>query len=362
MLGETAGGGGILIQRGSDGRVEASRCRERDACHVLAKLRRAAGTARAKRPGPGSGRRRARGSAGLGHVLAPARAGDVDADGVHRKAVEDRRGQGGVAEVAPPIAERDVRGDRGGHVPVPAIEQVVQGVRGGGFIGPLLDLAQAHVVDDQERRARPALEAAGVGTIGEAGMEVVDEVDAACVAQLEPLLACSQAERLEDVALAGAVVAGDHEVVVAAHEVEACELEHEGLVKGGLEVPVERLERLALDEPAGVDAPDDALLELVSGLEAEDMLDERGGARALVSGPREQLVELVERAGQSEEVEVSSQSGDEGVVVAASAVSLLGFGWVASLGHAGVSSMRDRDAVVSGRRSYSVRSRGTVRT
>jgi len=170
---------------------------------------------------------------------------------------------------------------------VPAIEQVVQGVRGGGFIGALLDLAQAHVVDDQECRACPALEAAGVGAVGEAGMEVVDEVDAARIAQLDPLLACAQAERLEEVALAGAVVAGDHEVVVAAHEVEACELEHEGLVEGGLEVPVERLERLALDEPAGVDAADDALLELVSSLEAEDVLDERGGAWALVGGPCE---------------------------------------------------------------------------
>lgn len=245
---------------------------------------------------------------------------------------------------------------------MPAIEQVVQRVRCGGFIGALLDLAQAHVVDDQEGRACPALEAASVGAVGEAGVEVVDEVDAARVTHLDSLLACAQAERLEDVALAGAVGPGDHEVVVAAHEVEACELEHEGLVERGLEVPVECLERLALDEPAGVDATDDALFELVSGLEAEDMLDERGGAGALVGGPREELVELVERAGQAEEVEVSSQPGDDGVVVAASAVSLLGFGWVASLGHAGVSSVRDRDAVVRGRRSYSVRSRGTVRT
>jgi hypothetical protein len=245
---------------------------------------------------------------------------------------------------------------------VSAIEQVVQRVRGGGLVDALLDLAQPHVVDDQECRARPALEAAGVGAVGEAGMKVIDKVDAARVAHLDPLLARAQAERLEDMALAGAVAAGDHEVVVAAHEVEACELEHEGFVEGGLEVPVERLERLALDQAAGVDAPDDALLELVSGLEAEDVLDERGGAGAFVGGPREKLVELVERAGQAKEVEVSSQPGDDGVVVAASAVSLLGFGWVASLGHAGVSSVRDRDAVVRGRRSYSVRSRGTVRT
>jgi hypothetical protein len=164
------------------------------------------------------------------------------------------------------------------------------------------------------------------------------------------------------VALAGAVVAGDHEVVVAAHEVEACELEHERLVERGLEVPLEYLERLALDEPTGIDAADDALFELVSGLETEDVLDEGGGPGAFVGGPREKLVELVERAGQAEEVEVSSQPGDDGVVIAAPAISLLGFGWVASLGHAGVSSVRDRDAVVRGRRSYSVRSRGTVRT
>jgi hypothetical protein len=74
---------------------------------------------------------------------------------------------------------------------VPAIEQVVERMRGGGFIDALLDLAQAHVVDDQECRARPALEAAGVGAVGEAGVEVVDKVNAARVAHLDPLLACT---------------------------------------------------------------------------------------------------------------------------------------------------------------------------
>jgi hypothetical protein len=134
------------------------------------------------------------------------------------------------------------------------------------------------------------------------------------------------------------------------------------LSRGGLEVPVEGLEGLALEEAAGVDAPGDALLELVGGLEAQDVLEEGGGARALVSSPGKPLVELFERAGQPEEVEGSSQPGDDGVVVAGSAVSLLGSGRGASLGHAGVSGGRDRDAVERGRRSYSVRSRGTVRT
>ena len=92
-------------------------------------------------------RGRAPDGAGLGDVLAPARAGDGDADGVHGKAIADRRGQGGVAEVAAPVAERDVRGDRGGDVAVSTIDEVVQGVRGGGLVGALLDLAEADVVD-----------------------------------------------------------------------------------------------------------------------------------------------------------------------------------------------------------------------
>src|SRR5258705_1068941 len=182
------------------------------------------------------------------------------------------------------------------------IDEVVQGVRGRRLLGAPLDLAKAYVVNDQERRPRPALEATGVGAIGEAGVEVVEQIDAARVTHVEPLLTGAQGEGLEEVALAGAVVAGDHEVIVAADEVEACELEHERPVEAGLKVPVEGLERLALDEPAGVDAPRDALLELVRGLEAEDVLEERGGARALVGAPREELVELVAGAGQSAEV------------------------------------------------------------
>ena len=311
-------------------------------------------------PGAGSGRRRALGGAGLGDVLAPTRAGDVDADGVHGEAVEDRGGEGHVAEVAAPVAERDVRGDRGGDVGVPPIEEVVQGVRGGRLVGALLDLAEADVVDDQEFGARPGLEAAGVGAVGEAGVEIVEQIDAAGVAHADALLAGAQGEGLEDVALAGAVVAGDHEVVVATHEVEAGEFEDERLVEAGLKVPVERLERLALDEAAGVDAPRDPLLELVRGLGAEDVLEERGRAGTLAGGPRQPLVEFVAGAGQSEEVEVSPEARKDGVV-ASSVIARLGSGVAAALGHVVVSSVRDRDAEVRGMRSYSVRSRGTAR-
>jgi hypothetical protein len=189
--------------------------------------------------------------------------------------------------------------------------------------------------EEERLERRLALEAAGIGAIGEAGVEIVEEVDAARVAQVDPLLARAQAERFEEMALACAVVAGDHEVVVAAHEVEARELEDEGLVERGLEVPVERLEGLALDEAAAIDPPDDALLELVGGLEAQDVVEQRGDAGALAGGPREEVIELAERAGQPEEVEVSSESSEDGVVGAGSALAGLGAGWVASLGHAG---------------------------
>jgi len=241
------------------------------------------------------------------------------------------------------------------------LDEDVQGMRGGRLVGAPLDVAEADIVDDEEVRTRPAVEATRVGPIGETGVKVVEQIDAARVAHADALFTGAQAEGLEDVTLAGAVVAGDHEVIMPAHEVEACELEHERPIEAGLKVPVECLEGLALDQPAAVDAPSDPLLELVGGLEAQDVLEERGGAGALVGGPREELVELVARAGQPEEFEVPSEPRDDGVVVAWSAVSLLGSGRVASLGHAGVSWVRDRDAEVRGRRSYSVRSRGAVR-
>lgn len=72
------------------------------------------------------------------------------------------------------------------------------------------------------------------------------------------------------------------------------------------------------------------------GGEAEDVLEQRGRAGALAGGPRQAVVELVERAGQSEEFEVSPEPGEDGVVVAWSAIWL--FGRVLPLGLAMLSS------------------------
>lgn len=285
----------------------------------------------------GSERSSAVGGPALGDVLAVARAVDVDADRVHGEAVEDRGGEGSIAEEAAPVAERDVRGDGGGDACVSPVDEVVEGVRRGRFIAALLDLAKANVVDDQEIGAGPGLETAGVGAIGEAGVEIIEEIDTAGVAHREALFAGTEREGLEEVALAGAALAGDDEVVVAADEVEAGELEDERFVEAGLEVPVEGLEGLALDEAAGVDAAADALLELVRGLGAEEVLEQCGGARTLVGGPGEMRVELVEGVGQAEEVEVSSEASGDEVVIAGAVGSGFGDRLVDSLGHVEVS-------------------------
>ena len=58
--------------------------------------------------GGGSERGRAVGGPALGDVLAIARTIDVDADRVHGESVEDRGGEGGVAQEAAPVAEPDI--------------------------------------------------------------------------------------------------------------------------------------------------------------------------------------------------------------------------------------------------------------
>lgn len=263
----------------------------------------------------------------MGDVLAVAGSVDVDPKRVHRETVEDRGGERGVAEVLAPLAERDV-GCHGRRSPtMPSVDQVVECVCGGGLVALLLHLTEAYVVDDQEFGRRPRLEPAWIGPIGEAGVEVVEEIDATGVTQADALLAGTHAECLEKVALAGAGITGDDDVVVAPDEVEARELEDDRLVELGLEVEVEGLERLVLLEPAAIDAACDALLQLVGGLDTEDVLEQRRRTGTLAYGPRESLVELLKSTGQPEEFEVSSESLESGVVAGGVA------GFSVSLGH-----------------------------
>ncbi len=71
----------------------------------------------------------------------------------------------------------------------------------------------------------PGLESQGIGAVSQACVEVVEEVDAAGVAEGDGLLAGAEAEGLEEVALAGAALAGDDEVIVTLNEAELRELQ-----------------------------------------------------------------------------------------------------------------------------------------
>jgi hypothetical protein len=237
------------------------------------------------------------GGALRGNTLAVARTIDVDADGVHCDAVEDSGGERSVAEVSAPVTERDVGGDGGREFLVSTIDQVVESVRSGRFVRALLHLAQSDIINDEQLRPGPALDAPRVGAIGQACVEVVEEVDAARVAHADALLARTQGEGFEDVALAGAGLAGDHEVIAAAHEVQAPELKHQRLVEAGLEVPIEGFERLAFEQAAAQDASLDTLLEALRSFDAKDVLEQSGRARTLTRGPREPLVEFAEGEG-----------------------------------------------------------------
>jgi len=187
-------------------------------------------------------------------------------------------------------------------------------------------------------------------------VQVVEEVDTARVAHAHALLAGAQRDRLEDVALARSGLARDDDVLVALHEVEAREFEHERLVEVWLEVPLERFEGLALGEAARGDTAFDALLEFVCDLDAEEMLERRGWAKALTGDGGKAFVELAEGLRQAEELEMSAESREDVVVGG-----VWGLGICGSSGHGSFSSVQDRGAEVVGRRSYSVRSRGAVR-
>ena len=97
---------------------------------------------------------------------------------------------------------------------------------------------------------------------------------------------------------------------MATDEVEPRELEHEGLVEGRLEVPIERLERLAFHQAAHADAPIETGGRLAIDLGAQDVLEQGGVARTLAGGPREQLVEGRERMGQAQVRKMSAQALD----------------------------------------------------
>src|SRR5690606_19547007 len=108
------------------------------------------------------------------------------------------------------------------------------------------------VVDDEKLGAGPSLESARIRSVGDGGVEIVEEVDAARVTHADPLPAGLEGEGFEDVALAGAGFSGDDDIVTPTDEVEARELADERLVELRLEVEVEGFESLVLLEAAPI--------------------------------------------------------------------------------------------------------------
>jgi len=264
-------------------------------------------------------------------MLAIARAVDVQPNAVHGKPIEDGAGDGSVAEVLSPVAELDVGGDSGRGAAVSTVDEVEQGVGGGGLVVALADLAEADVVDDDQVGSCPRAKPTWIGVVGEACMQVVQEIDATGVADANALLAGTQRKGLEEVAFAGAGLSGDDQIVTALDEAQATELEDEALVDGRLEVEVEGFEGFALVQTAVVDAPLDAALGLGGDLAAQDMLEEDGMGGALAKRPVEQLVEVGQDMGQSEELQVPSESDEDLVGVEVELASGSG-SWLGAVG------------------------------
>lgn len=145
-------------------------------------------------------------------------------------------------------------------------------------------------------------------------MKVVEQIDAAGVAQCHLLLASAEAAGPQDVTLSGGGFAGDENIFATTDKVEASEFDDKVLVERGLEVPFEGLEGLALDESARADPALDARFALACDLESEDVLDQSGASGSLPACPGEEVVEGAEDVGESEVLEVSLEPLDEQVI------------------------------------------------
>ena len=188
-----------------------------------------------------------------------------------------------------------------------AIEEVEEHVRRGGLVVAATQLTEADVVDDEPFSARPAAKSGFVGLICEPGVEVVDQVDAAGVTDLDLPLAGTQRERLQDVALAGAALAGDEEILAVVDEAEGREALDDGAVEVLLERPVKGLEGLADPQTAGDDASLDAALPELLGAIAQHALEEHEGGWVVLVRPGKVRIEGLVEFLQPESLEVVSE-------------------------------------------------------
>lgn len=182
----------------------------------------------------------------FGDVLAVARALDVQPNGVHDEPVENRGGDGGIAEVVAPFAEGDIGGNGGCAAGVPLVDEIEEGVRRGGLAVVFFDVANTDVVDDKQRRTDPAAQALGVGGVGESGVQIVEQVDGSDVTKGQAAFTGPETDGLEDMALTRAGLAGNDDILGTSGEVETGELDDGVLVQRWLKVPVEGFEGLPI--------------------------------------------------------------------------------------------------------------------
>ena len=171
------------------------------------------------------------------------------------------------------------------------IDEIEQHMGGGGLIVGALELAKADVVNDDEVRPTTGLETALIGVVGEARIEVSDEVDAASIADAVFGVAGAQREGLEDVALASAGLSGQDEILGALDKTQGGELFDGSTVQLGLKVPVKRLKRLAGIQATVIDATLDTASSLFGCSVTQDSLKELRVGRPLGGGQGELLGE-----------------------------------------------------------------------
>lgn len=202
----------------------------------------------------------------------PARALDVDDDGVMDQPIDDGGGDDGVAEVIPQLLEVDVgRHDRG-SLAVAAPGHFEEQGRLPGIL--LFDAIEAYFIDQEDFRRGVELELLGQGIIGPTGQEGDHHVRRCRVAAAELLCAAEEQERLGEVAFAGARVAGDDQALFAAGKIEFGQFEDLRFVDTGLEIEVEIGQKLSFRQFGLLDPAFDAPVDPLLGLDGQEPFQE----------------------------------------------------------------------------------------
>lgn len=222
-------------------------------------------------------------------------------------AVDDGSGDDGVAEIVTELFKVNVRSEECGRLAVAAVDDLEE--EGGVASVVLLQAIEAELIDEQDVGGGVLPELPGQALVSESGEQAGEHVGRGGVATAIELGAGDEEQRLGEVALAGAGVAGEHETLFAGHEVEAGELEDLGLVDAGLKIEVEIGEQLAFGDARLSDAPFDAPLGAGLRLDGKESFQELGGRQRVLGRVSELGVKSLADLAQIERVQVGADAG-----------------------------------------------------